>query len=210
MGSSVFRRVSEVHPTRSAINKPRGCGGEKLRFDARDLTLSVVFMGLYVVVNVVQMISIGNPTVSGPVQLRIADCLIALSALLGWPVVAGVTVGCFLTNVYYFLGPVDVVFGPIANLISASVILLLRRRRLLACIAGSFPVGVIVGGYLWTFPFLSAPAVLGFLPVWGAMVVSITISSLIAIAMIGYSLLIILSRPGIINPLKSRGLKVLD
>jgi len=86
---------------------------------------------------------------------------------------------------------------------------LLRRRRLLACIAGSFPVGVIVGGYLWTFPFLSAPAVLGFLPVWAAMIVSITISSLIAIAALGYSLLTILSRPGVLEPLKSRGLKVL-
>ena len=193
------------HPFRH-INP--GCR-EVRKLDARDLSLFAVFASLYVVVNVVQMISIGNPTVYGPVQLRIADCLIALSALLGWPVVAGVTVGCFLTNAYYLLGPVDVVFGPVANLISASVILLLRRRQLLACISGSFPVGVIVGGYLWTFPFLSAPAVLGFLPVWAAMIVSITISSLIAIAVVGYSLLTILSRPGVIEPLKSRGLKVL-
>ena len=181
-----------------------------MRFDARDVTLSVTFAGLYVVMNVVQMITIGNPTVYGPVQLRVADCLIVLSALLGWPIVAGVTVGCFLTNAYYFLGPVDIVFGPFANLIAATVILLLRRRHLLACIAGSFPIGVIVGGYLWTFPFLSAPPVLGFLPVWAAMIVSITISSLIAIAIIGYSLLTILSRPSVIEPLKSRGLKVLS
>jgi len=181
-----------------------------MRFDARDVILSAVFTSLYVVVNVVQMISIGNPTVYGPVQLRIADCLIALSALLGWPVAAGVTVGCFLTNAYYFLGPVDVVFGPVANLISASVILFLRRRQLLACIVGSFPIGIVVGGYLWTFPFISAPDVLGFLPAWAAMTVSITISSLIAIAVIGYGLLIILSRPSVIEPLKSRGLKALS
>jgi len=177
------------------------------KLDARDLSLFAAFASLYVVANVVQMISIGNPTVYGPVQLRIADCLIALSALLGWPVVAGVTVGCFLTNAYYFLGPMDVLFGPIANLISATVILLLRRRRLLACIAGSFPVGVIVGGYLWIF--FPPPDILGFLPVWTAMIVSITISSLIAIAVVGYGLLTILSRPGFIEPLKSRGLKVL-
>jgi uncharacterized membrane protein len=176
--------------------------------DSRDLSLTAIFTALYVVINVVQMISIGNPTVYGPVQLRVADCLIALAALLGWPVVAGVTVGGFLTNAYYFLGPVDVVFGPIANLIAASLILLLRKRRLLACIVGALPIGVIVGGYLWTFPFISAPAVLGFLPVWAAMITSITISSLIAIAVIGYSLLTILSRPNIIEPLKSRGLKV--
>jgi len=177
--------------------------------DARDLSLFAAFASLYVVINVVQMISVGNPTVYGPVQLRVADCLIALSALLGWPVVAGVTAGCFVSNAYYFLGPVDVLFGPIANFIAASLILLLRKKRLLACVAGSFPVGIIVGGYLWTFPFLSPPAVLGFLPVWAAMIVSITISSLIAIAVVGYSLLIILSRPGVLEPLKSRGLKVL-
>jgi len=43
---------------------------------------------------------------------------------------------------------------------------------------------------------------------WIASIVSITISSLIAIAVIGYSLLIALSQPKIIEPLKSRGLKV--
>jgi uncharacterized membrane protein len=177
--------------------------------DTRDLGLTAVFTALYWVVNVVQMISIGNPTVSGPVQLRLADCLIALAALLGWPVVAGVTAGCFLTNAYYFLGPIDVVFGPIANLIAASLILLFRKKRLLACVVGALPIGVIVGGYLWTFPFLSPPAVLGFLPIWAAMITSITISSLIAITVIGYSLLTILSRPNIIEPLKSRGLKVI-
>jgi len=176
--------------------------------DSRDASLTAIFTAFYVVINVVQMMTIGNPTVYGPVQLRIADCLIALAALLGWPVVAGVTIGGFLTNAYYFLGPTDVVFGPIANLIAASLILLLRKRRLLACIVGALPIGVIVGGYLWTFPFLSPPAVLGFLPVWMAMITSITISSLIATAVIGYSLLIILSRPNIIEPLKSHGLKV--
>jgi hypothetical protein len=123
-------------------------------------------------------------------------------------VVAGVTIGGFLTNAYYFLGPTDVVFGPIANLIAASLILLLRKRRLLACIVGALPIGVIVGGgYLWLF--FPPPDIVGLnLPEWTAMMVSITISSLIAIAVIGYSLLTVLSRPSIIEPLKSHGLKV--
>jgi len=193
-------------PTRSAIINPGSREVKKL--DARDLSLFAAFASLYVVVNVVQMLSIGNPTVYGPVQLRIADCLIALSALLGWPVVAGVTVGCFLTNAYYFLGTVDVVFGPIANLIAASIILVLRKRRLLACVVGALPIGIIVGGYLWLF--FSSPDIFGLsLPSWAAMIGSITISSLIAIAGIGYSLLTILSRSSVIEPLKSRGLKVL-
>jgi hypothetical protein len=40
------------------------------------------------------------------------------------------------------------------------------------------------------------------------MIVSLTISSLIAVAVMGYALLSILSRPSIIEPLKSHGLKV--
>jgi len=175
--------------------------------DARDISLFAVFASLYVVINVIQMISIGNPSVFGPVQLRIADCLIALSALLGWPVVAGVTVGGFLTNAYYFLDPIDVVFGPIANLIAATVIVALRRRRLLACVVGALPIGFIVGGYLWFF--FPAPDFGLAMPAWAAMIISITLSSWVAIAVVGYGLLTILSRSGILQPLKSRGLKTL-
>jgi len=177
-----------------------------VKFDSRDLTLMAVFAALYVVINVLQIISIGNPTVYGPVQLRVADCLIALAALLGWPVVVGVTVGCFLTNAYYFIGFQDVVFGPIANLIAATVIFMFKKYRFMACVVGALPIGFIVGGYLWLF--FPPPEVLNILPAWVAMVVSITISSLIAVAVIGYLLLSILSRPSIIAPLKSKGLKV--
>jgi uncharacterized membrane protein len=180
-----------------------------IKFDARELALSGVFAGLYVVLNLVQMVTVGNPTIFGPIQLRVADCLIALAVLLGWPVAAGVTVGCIVVNAFGPIGPVDIVFGSIANLVAASLVIMLRRRALLACIIGAFPIGVIVGGgYLWIFA--PAPPELGFLPAWTAMAVSITISSIIAIAGIGYSLLRILNRPDIIESLKSHGLKTLS
>jgi len=179
---------------------------KKLKFDSRDLALTAVFAALYVIINVLQMVSIGNPTIYGPVQLRIADCLIALAALLGCPVIVGVTAGCFLTNAYYFIGVQDVMFGPIANLIAASIIFLFRKHHLMACVIGALPVGFIVGGYLWLF--FPPPEVLNTLPAWAAMIFSITVSSLIAIAVIGYLLLSILSKPSIVEPLKSRGLKV--
>lgn len=176
-----------------------------MEFDARDFALTAIFASLYVVINVLQTLMGGSITY-GPIQLRVADCLIALAALLGLPVIGGVTLGCFLTNAFYFLGVPDVVFGPIANLIAATIIFLLRKHRFLACLIGALPVGFIVGGYLWTF--FPPPEVLSALPVWIAMIASITISSLIAIAGIGYLLLLIMSRPGIIEPLKSHGLKV--
>lgn len=194
-----------LHPIRH-INP--GVGGEILKFDSRDMALTAVFAALYVIINVLQMFSVGNPTVYGPVQLRVADCLIALAALLGGPVIGGVTIGCFLTNAYYFIGVEDVVFGPIANLIAATVIFMFRRRRFMACVAGALPIGFIVGGYLWLIFTFSPPDILSTLPAWVAMIVSITISSLISIAVIGYLLLSILSKPTVLEPLKSRGLKV--
>jgi uncharacterized membrane protein len=180
-----------------------------LKFESRDIALTAVSAALYVIVNVLQMFSVGNPTVYGPVQLRVADCLIALAALLGWPVIGGVTIGCFLTNAYYFIGVEDVVFGPIANLIAATIIFMLKRHRFIACVAGAFPIGFIVGGYLWLIFGFSPPDVLSMLPAWAAMIVSITISSLVATAIIGYLLLSILSKPTVLEPLKSRGLKVI-
>jgi len=203
--------VSGSSPLPVPPYKPREYEGEKLRLNSQDVSLTTVFAALYVVINVVQMFSIGNPFVSGPVQLRIADCLIALAALLGWPVAFGVTVGCvvsnFLSNMMYFLGPVDIIMGPFANFVASGLVLVLRRRSLLACVAGALPIGFIVGGYLWWF--FDVPEVLAIMPAWLGMIVSITISSLIAVSAIGYSLLTILGRPSVIEPLKSRGLRVL-
>jgi len=93
-----------------------------VKFDSRDLTLSALFAALYVVINVAQSFSIGNPTVYGPIQLRVADFMIALAAIFGWPLIGGVTAGCLLTNVYYFIGAPDVSLGPIANLIAACLV----------------------------------------------------------------------------------------
>lgn len=174
----------------------------KRRLDARDVSLSAVFAGLYAVLVVVLA-----PISFGPVQLRLADCLIPLAALFGWPVVVGVTAGCFLGNAYWWVGSLDVVLGPVANLVAASLVLVLRNRRLLACVVGALPIGVIVGGYLWLF--FPPPSIFGLsLAPWAAMMASITISSLIAMAVIGYGLLTVLSRPSVIAALKSRGLKV--
>ncbi len=170
--------------------------------DTRDLSLAVVFAALYAVLVIVLA-----PISYGPVQLRVADVLIPLSALFGWPVVAGVTIGCFIGNVYYALGPVDIIAGPIANLIAATIILLLRKQRLLACFTGALPIGVIVGGYLWLVFGFPPPESLSFLPPLAAMIVSLTLSSFVAITVLGYVLLVTLSQPNILKPLKARGLK---
>ena len=167
-----------------------------------EISLTIVFSSLYAVLLVALA-----PISYGPIQLRVADCLIPLAALFGWPVISGVTIGCFLGNAYYWLGPQDVVFGTIANLVAATIIFVLRNRQFLACVLGSLPIGIIVGSYLWMF--FPPPDIFGLqLPLWGAMIVSITLSTLIAVAGIGYSLLKALSSSNVTTALKSRGLKI--
>jgi len=199
--------VSGDASTRSALQTP---ALEVKRMDAKDISLTTVSASLYAVLSVVLA-----PISFGPVQLRIADCLLPLAALFGWPIIAGVTVGCLVGNivggviVFGMVNPFDITFGPAANFIATSLIFVLRRRRLTSCVLGSFTIGIIVGGYLWIF--IPPPGIFGFaLPAWLAMMISITISSLIAIAAIGYLLVSILRRPNILMMFKSRGLKVLE
>jgi len=174
--------------------------------DVRDLSLTAIFASVYASLVALQ-VQLLPPLAYGPIQLRVADCLIPLAALFGWPLALGVSVGCLIGNAYYWLGPVDVILGPIANFTAATAVFLLRRHRLVACVAGALPIGLIVGGYLWLFfppPDFPGPS----LPLWAAMMLSITVSSLITVTVIGYALLSILSRPGILGSLRSHGLKV--
>ncbi|MCW4016967.1 MAG: QueT transporter family protein [Candidatus Bathyarchaeota archaeon] len=168
-----------------------------------EISLTILLTSLYAVLVIVLA-----PISYGPIQLRVADCLIPLAALFGWPAIAGVTLGCFLGNAYCWLGPQDVILGPIANLVGAYIIFRLRKRPFTASVAGSLPIGIIVGGYLWLFFGFEADMLGLQLPVWGTMIVSITISTLIAVAGIGYGLLRTLSSSSIVNALKSRGLKI--
>lgn len=166
-----------------------------------DISLAAVLAALYAT-----LVVVFAPISYGPIQLRVADCLIPLSALLGWPAALGVSLGAFVGNFYYFLGPVDVIFGALANLLAGLLIWKLRGRLLAGCVGASLVIGLVVGGYLWTF--FPPPDVLGLtLPMWLAMIVSISLSSLISIAVIGYGLTRGLEASGLRKLLESRGIK---
>jgi uncharacterized membrane protein len=82
-----------------------------------EISLTIVTASLYTVLVIVL-----SPISYGPIQLRFADCLIPLSALFGWPAIIGVTVGCLIGNSYFLIGTEDVLLGPLANLIAATII----------------------------------------------------------------------------------------
>jgi len=172
-----------------------------------------IFASLYAVINIVQT-TMGGPITYGPVQLRLADCLIPLAILFGWPQILGVSIGAF-SNAYYWLDPADVIIGPIVNFAAAGLIYLLRKRKFAACSLGALVVGISIGFYLYYLYTIGNPIIQqqvpNFpgveLPLWTAFVLSLTISSIITIAIIGYILLKTLSRSTVIESLKAKGLK---
>ncbi|PVX24729.1 MAG: hypothetical protein CW691_06720 [Candidatus Bathyarchaeum sp.] len=168
-----------------------------------EIALTIVFTSLYAV-----LVIILGTAGQGPIQLRLADCLIPLAALFGWPAIVGVTAGCFVANSVAFLGVEDVIFGTLANLIAATVVFLLRNRQFLACAIGALPIGAIVGSYLWLF-FEFQIDIFGLqVPASVTMTISITMSTLIVMSIIGYAILRTLSSPNFVQMFKSWGLKV--
>ena len=184
-------------PPDSALETPVK-GGMK----ATEISLVAVLAALYAA-----LVLVFAPISYGPIQLRLADCLIPLSALLGWPAAVGLAIGALVGNFYISLGYVDVVFGALANLLAGLLIWRLRDRLLVGCLGASFVIGVVVGAYLWTF--FTPPDVFGLtLPVWLAMIISITLSSIISVAVLGYSLVRGLETFGLRKLLESKGIKV--
>ena len=189
----------------------------------RDLTLASVFAALYAVLVVAFA---GNSFL--PVQLRVADMLMPLVILFGWPVALGLGIGALVGNLagetllgFQFSSiAVDMIFGGITNLIAGIVAWQIGRRgwtRLgrnkvwfLATSAETVIISLVVGSYLYII--LGIPAEITF---YGftfsgllASIAGIAVGSIVAINILGYVLLLGLARPQTIRALKARGLRV--
>ena len=165
--------------------------------DTKKISLTAVIAALYAAIVILLA-----PISFGPIQLRVADALIPLAALLGLPVIYGVALGAFVANTYWFLSPIDVVFGALANLIAGYIIYRYRENLVPASLAASGTIGVVVGGYLWWF--FPPPSILGIqLPAWLGMIISITLSSILAVTVIGVALLKLLENSGYLDQFKA-------
>jgi uncharacterized membrane protein len=124
----------------------------------------------------------------GPLQFRLVDALIPLSILFGPPAIAGVTIGCFIGNALGpNLGVVDIVGGPLANLLAASLAWVIARRRFRGAwafgVASEIAViSVIVGTYVVILA--GAPGV----PAWVGWLTFLG-SEIVPIGIVGYPLL---------------------
>jgi len=182
-------------PTRSALQTPWK-GGES-NVNTKEISLTAVIAALYAAIVIILA-----PISFGPIQLRVADALIPLAALLGFPAVYGVALGALVANIYWFMSPIDVVFGALANLVAGYVMYKYKDNLIPASIASSIIIGLVVGGYLWLF--FPPPSILGIqMPAWLGMIISITLSSIIAITVIGVALLKILEGSGYLKQVKA-------
>jgi hypothetical protein len=87
------------------------------------------------------------------------------------------------------------VLGAAANLLAGYILYKYKDRLVLASLASSLAIGLIVGGYLWMF--FPPPSIMGIqMPVWLGMMISITLSSIVAITIIGLALLKLLEGSG--------------
>ena len=154
----------------------------------KEISLIAVIAALYAA-----MVIVLAPISFGPVQLRLADVLIPLAAILGLPAVYGVTLGAFVANAYWFMSPIDVVFGALANLVAGYIIYRYKDNLVPASAIASVVIGIMVGGYLWMlFP---PPSILGLqLPAWLGMIISVSLSSLVAVAFLGVALVKLLQQ----------------
>ena len=189
----------------------------------RDLTLASVFAALYAVLVVAFA---GNSFL--PIQLRVADVLMPLVILFGWPVALGLGIGALVGN---FAGEtllgfqfssiaVDMIFGGITNLLAGIVAWQIGRRgwtRLgrnkvwfLATSAETVIISLVVGSYLYIILGIPAEIIFYGFTFSGllASIAGITVGSIVAINILGYVLLLGLARPQTIRALKARGLRV--
>ena len=130
--------------------------------NARDIALSALVAAIYAV------LVVALPMVSFLMwQVRLADALLMLSTVLGWPAVLGVTMGCFIGNLLaapwgsFALSVFDAVFGSAANFTASYLAYRLAFNKGLRCkveaaLLEIAVVSLIVGSYLrylllWAF-----------------------------------------------------------
>ena len=103
----------------------------------KTIAVAVVYAALYAALVIVL-----GPFSYGPVQVRIADALVALVPIFGWAGIIGQALGVFISNIFSPLGWIDLL-NTIPSFIMAFVIWKLRNRSV---IAGTVMYSIVLAG----------------------------------------------------------------
>lgn len=160
------------------------------RFTPRQLALAGVIAAVYAVLSLLSSVF---GIAYGPIQCRFSEALTVLPFLLP-EAVPGLFIGCLVTNLMSTVGPLDLIFGSLATLLSA----LWTRRMPSRWLAPLPPVlcnAVIVGAMLtWYEVGFGA----GFWSLFAFNALTVAVGEAIACYVLGLLLLKALSRtPGL-------------
>lgn len=122
--------------------------GGKIRINNRDIALSGLFAALYAVT-----VLLLAPISFSTYQIRLADALLPLSIIFGFPAVIGVTLGTILANFTSPFGVIDILGGTIANFLAAFTAWKIGCKAfhgswIIAILVENLIVTIIVGTYL--------------------------------------------------------------
>ncbi len=159
----------------------------KLKIRTKDLALIAIYAALYAALVVV----LGGFSY-GPIQVRIADSMLAAVPLLGLPGVLGHTLGVFISNTFSPFGLIDLLNTIPSFAMSFVVYYVYKRTKndftvIGTCIAYSAVLGVTVGWMLSSV--LSIPLL--------ATIAYVAIGNIIASVLIGWPVFKALKKTGI-------------
>ena len=158
-----------------------------MKIQTKNLALIGIYAGLYAALVIVLGFA-----AYGPVQVRVADALLAVIPLLGLPGVLGHTLGVFIANLFSTLGPIDLL-NTIPSFAMSFVIYYIYKKTtndytvIGTCIAYSIVLGITVG---WMLSFVIN---LPLLPT----IAYVAIGNIIASVLIGWPIFKLLKRTGI-------------
>lgn len=158
-----------------------------LKIHAKNLALIAIYAALYAALVVV----LGGFSY-GPIQVRIADSLLAVVPLLGFPGVLGHTFGVFIANVFSPAGLIDLLNTIPSFVMSFLVYYFYKKTQkdytvIGTCVSYSIVLGITVGwmlSYLYSLPLLLTIAYVG-------------IGNVIASVLIGWPLFKLLKKMGV-------------
>ena len=158
-----------------------------MKIQTKNLALIAIYAALYAA-----LVIVFGGFSYGPVQVRIADSLVAAVPLLGFAGVLGHTLGVFVANIFSTAGPIDLL-NTIPSFVMSFVVYYVYKRTkndytvIGTCIAYSAVLGVTVGwmlSYLFGYPLL-------------ATIAYVILGNVIASVLIGWPLFKLLKKTGV-------------